>query len=60
MNKLIAFFAKQHVFPELLTILIIVGGLSTLFNIRRESFPNVNFDIIVISTIYSGASPSEV
>ncbi|MBY0384884.1 efflux RND transporter permease subunit, partial [bacterium] len=37
-----------------------VGGLSTLFNIRRESFPNVNFDVIVISTIYSGASPSEV
>jgi multidrug efflux pump subunit AcrB len=60
MNKLIAFFARQHVFPELLTVLIIVGGLTTLFNIRRESFPNVNFDIIVVSTIYAGASPSEV
>jgi multidrug efflux pump subunit AcrB len=37
-----------------------VGGLVTLFNIRRESFPNVNFDIIVISTLYPGASPNEV
>ena len=60
MNKLIAYFAKQKVFPELLTILILVGGLITVFNIRRESFPNVNFDIIVISTLYPGASPNEV
>lgn len=60
MNSLIAFFAKQRVFPELMGIIILVGGLLTLFNIRRESFPNVNFDIIVVTTLYPGASPSEV
>lgn len=60
MNKLIEYFVKQRVFPELVTVLVVVGGLFALTNIRREAFPNVNFDIVVVSAIYPGASPKEV
>ncbi len=60
MNKLIEIFARQKIFPELITILVIVGGLFALSNIRRESFPNVEFDTVLITTIYPGASPKEV
>jgi multidrug efflux pump subunit AcrB len=60
MNKLIEIFAKQKIFPELITILVIVGGLFALSSIRRESFPNVEFDTVMITTIYPGASPKEV
>lgn len=60
MNRLIEFFARQRVFPELIAILVIGAGLVALKNIRREAFPNVNFDIITVSTIYPGASPTEV
>jgi multidrug efflux pump subunit AcrB len=60
MNKWIEFFARQQIFPELITILVIVGGLFSISNIRREAFPNVNFDVIVVATIYPGASPKEV
>lgn len=60
MNKWIEFFVKQRVFPEIITVLVIVGGLFALLNIRREAFPNVNFDVVVVATIYPGASPKEV
>jgi len=60
MNKLIEFFTKQGVFPELITVLVIAGGFLSLTNIRKEAFPNVNFDIVVVATIYPGASPYEV
>lgn len=60
MNNLISFFVKQKVFPELLTVLVIIGGLFALTNIRREAFPNVNFDVVVVATIYPGASPKDV
>lgn len=60
MNNLIAFFVKQRIFPELISILVILGGLAALFEIRREAFPNVNFDVVVVATIYPGASPKEV
>ncbi|MCC6138972.1 MAG: efflux RND transporter permease subunit [Bdellovibrionaceae bacterium] len=60
MNKLIEYFVKQKVFPELVTVLVMVGGLFALMNIRREAFPNVNFDVVMVSAIYPGASPKEV
>lgn len=60
MNKWIEYFARQRMFPELATILVLIGGTFALFNIRREAFPNVNFDIITVATIYPGASPKEV
>lgn len=60
MNKLIEFFARQKTFPELITILVIVGGLFALTQIRREAFPNVDFDTVMVTTIYPGASPKEV
>lgn len=60
MNSLIEFFARQRIFPELISILVIVGGMFALSGIRRESFPNIEFDTIIITTIYPGASPKEV
>ena len=59
MNSLIEFFIRRKLFGNLLTLTIfIIGGASTLL-IRREVFPNVSFDIIVVRTIFPGASPEE-
>jgi len=60
MNRLIAFFAKQRVFGDLITIFVIVAGLFAFTRIQRETFPNVKFDIISIRTIFPGATPEEM
>lgn len=60
MQRLIDFFARQGLFAELITILLMGIGLHAMFNIKREVFPNVQYDIITVYTIFPGAAPSEV
>ncbi|NDD91813.1 efflux RND transporter permease subunit, partial [bacterium] len=60
MNSLIAFFARKRLFGDILTIVVILVGLGSTLLVRRETFPNVNFDILSITTVFPGASPDEV
>lgn len=60
MRKIIAFFVRQNLFGDLLTVSVIGVGIAVLFLIKREVFPNVNFDVVTVSTIFPGASPEEV
>lgn len=60
MRKIVEFFARNHLFGDLLTILIIGLGIVCSIMIRKDAFPNVTFDIITVTTIFPGASPEEV
>lgn len=60
MKRLIEFFARQHLFGNLLSISIIFVGVYAVFAIRREVFPNVSFDVIGVTTTFPGASATEV
>ncbi|MCG6158261.1 efflux RND transporter permease subunit [Rubinisphaera margarita] len=43
-----------------LMVAILVAGLFSLFNLRREVFPEFELETILISVPYPGASPDEV
>ena len=60
MNKLIEYFAKQHTFVNILTTFVLVIGVISAFTIKREVFPNIQFDVINITTIYPNASAESV
>jgi len=60
MKKLIEYLAKRSAFVNLLTVGVIVAGLIAALNMKREAFPNIDFDIVTISVLYPGASPNEV
>jgi len=60
MKKIVEFSVKHTLFVNLLSIFLVVAGLVSLFQLRREAFPEVSFDIVTISTIYKGASAEEV
>lgn len=60
MNSIIKFFINNRLFGDIVSIFIILVGIVSALMIRREVFPNVSFDIIIIQTIYPGASPDEV
>jgi len=59
MKKLIEFFTSQGLFADLLTLFIVGVGLVSLFSIQREAFPNVQYDMVSITTIFPAASPEE-
>jgi len=60
MKSLIAFFVKRGLVVNLLSLMLLFGGIFAAFNIQREAFPSVNFDVIVVSAVYPGTSPREV
>jgi len=59
-NRLIAWFASNSVAANLLMIFIIISGLISLPQIRKETFPSVPLDSVTITIAYPGASPTEV
>ncbi len=54
------FFAERHLLAYLITLAIILLGLSALTHIKRDTFPEVEFGEIFVTTTYPGASPEDV
>ncbi len=44
----------------ILTIMLTVGGLVSYLTISKEAFPSIEIPTVVITTIYPGASPSDI
>jgi len=59
-ERVIAFFVHRSLLVNLLSVLLLAGGLYAAFDIQREAFPSVNFDLVVITAAYPGAGPEEV
>lgn len=60
MRKLFEYCVKHRLVVELLAVLILSAGLFSLFSLRREAFPNISYDVVLIRTEYPGATPEEV
>lgn len=60
MKGIIAWFAENKVAANLLMIFIVVAGLISLQQTRKEIIPGVSLDLISISVPYPGASPEDV
>ncbi len=60
MKNLIAFFVKRGVLVNLISIILLAGGIYAGINMQREAFPSINFDVIVVTGAYPGAAPREV
>ncbi len=60
MHKLGKWSIKNNVSVNLIMVFIILAGIFTVMNMRREMFPQFALDMIVVSVIYPGSSPEEV
>lgn len=60
MNGMIEWFARNPVAANLLMLFIIVAGLIGMFNVRGETFPEIELDMVSIQVPYLGAAPEEV
>lgn len=57
---MIEFMARNSVAANLLMILLLVGGLYTMYSIQKEVFPQFQLDFVNVSVTYPGSSPEEV
>jgi len=56
----IAYMADKPVAVNLLMMLLLLGGVWTMFNIQKEVYPEFQLDVVEVSVVYPGASPAEV
>lgn len=60
MMKITEYFIQNKKLTMLMMIFVLLAGSLTMMITPRQDSPNVNFDIMIITTVYPGASPSDV
>ncbi|MEK9893158.1 MAG: efflux RND transporter permease subunit, partial [Pseudomonadales bacterium] len=60
MDRVIAWFATNHIAANLLLILIVLAGLSAVLTMPQKSFPDIDVPIVTVTIPYLGAAPEEV
>ncbi len=56
----IAWMTFNRVTPNLLMLVLLIGGFYMSSSIKKEVFPEFDLDLITVRVAYSGASPEEV
>jgi hydrophobic/amphiphilic exporter-1 (mainly G- bacteria), HAE1 family len=51
---------KKPVFLTCVIILMLAVGGMSLFRLPVDLFPNINFPVVTVTTIYAGAGPNEI
>ncbi len=60
MERLISWFVHNKVVSNLLMVLILITGATTIPMLKMEVFPEIDLNIINVSVVYPGATPSDV
>ncbi len=60
MKKIIRYFAEQSLLVNIISIAIVISGLLFMFTAKKEAFPRVDFDWVIINTIYPGSTAEDV
>jgi multidrug efflux pump subunit AcrB len=60
MKRVLAAFARNTVFANIVLVLIFIAGYIATSNMIRETFPEFSLDMITIAVPYPGADPEEV
>lgn len=56
----ISWMVHNRVTPNLLMLVLLIGGFLTSSSIKQEVFPEFTMDMISVSVSYPGASPAEI
>ena len=60
MEPITRWFVQNKVAANMMMIFIIIAGFVTIPYIKMEVFPAIEVDVINVSIVYPGASPSDI
>jgi len=58
--KLAEFSIKNSLLINMLSLFIVIAGIKAMVGLSRDAFPQVDFDIVTIATVYPGAPAEDV
>lgn len=56
----ISWMARHGIAPNLLMLLLLLGGFITALTIKKEFLPEFTADVVTVRLVYPGATPTEV
>jgi multidrug efflux pump subunit AcrB len=60
MEKAIYWFSKNHVAANFLMVAVMIMGLATWGDLKKEIFPETSVDVVMVRVPYPNATPEEV
>ncbi|MFT5881743.1 MAG: multidrug efflux pump subunit AcrB [Crocinitomicaceae bacterium] len=60
MGGVIKWFSRNHVAGNFLMLVVLVAGISTWFKLKKEVFPEMSLDAVMVSVPFPNATPEEV
>jgi len=54
------FSVKNSLFVNMLSAVLIIAGMLSLFHMKREAFPPVSFNVVIVTTFFRGADSEKV
>jgi multidrug efflux pump subunit AcrB len=60
MNGIVRWAVKHMAGINFLVVAILIGGLVSFFGMRRETFPEFQLEVVLVTVPYPGATPDEV
>lgn len=57
---ILSYFADRHLLTNLIFLSVVLGGIFSWQNIKKEEMPDITFDRVRISASYPGATAQEV
>ncbi len=56
----ISWMTRNPVAANIIMLILVLGGILQIFNIKQEFLPNAELDFVTVTVPYPGASPEEV
>ncbi len=56
----IAYMAQNPIVANLLMLILLGGGIWSMFYVQKEVYPQFQLDMVEVSVVYPGAAPTEV
>ncbi len=60
MKSVIAWAIRNAAGVNVMVIILLLVGMLSFFSLRRETFPEFQLEVILVSVPYPGATPDEV
>lgn len=60
MKRLIAYFVERSLLVNIFSVGVLIAGILFLVTAKREAFPRIEFDYVIVNTVYPGATAEDV
>jgi multidrug efflux pump subunit AcrB len=60
MKRVVAYFVERSLLVNIISAIIVIAGLIFILSAQREAFPRIEFDRVIITTLYPGAMAEDI